>query len=64
MSASENNPPGLASHDDHHADRASSVHDLIPAHDLIDLERARIDNANRQIEAGRELIAAGDRNEQ
>lgn len=64
MSASENNPSGLAPHEDHHADRASPRQDFIPADDLIALERARIDNSNRQVEAGRELIAASDRNDQ
>jgi len=49
MSDFENNPPGK---------------DLIPVDDLIDLERARIDNANRQVDVKRELIAAGDRNDQ
>lgn len=49
MSDSENNPSGK---------------DLIPVDDLIDLERARIDNANRQVDVRRELIAAGDRNDQ
>jgi len=53
----------LAPQDDHHADRAPSEQNLTPA-DIIDLERARIDNSNRQIEATRELIAASDRNDQ
>ncbi|MDD9885196.1 MAG: hypothetical protein OXU62_11835 [Gammaproteobacteria bacterium] len=35
-----------------------------PVDDLIDLERARIDNANRLVDVRRELIAAGDRNDQ
>lgn len=64
MSSSENKPSGLAPHEDHHVARVPSEQDLIPADDLIALERARIDNANRQIEAGRELIAASDRNDQ
>jgi len=48
MSASENNP---------------SRQELIPA-DVLALEQARIDNANRQVEARRELTAANDRNNQ
>lgn len=50
MNNSENNPSGR---------------DLIPpADELIDLERSRIDNANRMVEVRRELIAASDRNDQ
>ncbi|MDD9850922.1 MAG: hypothetical protein OXU94_04050 [Gammaproteobacteria bacterium] len=48
MSASENNP---------------SRQELIPAN-VLALEQARIDNANRQVEARRELTAANDRNNQ
>ena len=41
-----------------------SGHDLIPAADLIALERARIENEKRGIEVTREAIAADERNYQ
>lgn len=63
MSTSENNPSGLVPHKDHHAVRDSSEQDMIPVDNLIDLERARIDNLNRQVEVAKESIAASERND-